>query len=704
MTFFESQCLFICDQISLEILDLNEVAVKRLGYSREDIIGKKITKLARPISRSALDIDFKNPFQNKEDIWVFTTKTSEKMVVQFTSHMINYAERPAKFVVAHYLNTKGNKSFSDPIISSKLGITNFPLAEIEWTPDLKVVRWSKKAEELFGWSEQEAISSDTLLVDFVYPDDLELVRNNLENTLSNKQLDLSIINRNITKQGKVIHCEWYNSLLYNSKGELSSVYSLVHDVTNRIEAREKLTRSMKSYLDLFNSINEAIYLLNKDGEILEVNDGVKFVFGYEPDEVLGKNYRVLGAPGKFDPGRLQKLIRNSTDRKNIKYEGWGRKKNGEVFPTEFSANPGTYFGQDVLIIIESDVSERKQAEENLKHREELFSELFKSSPIGIALLNNHKEVEMINDGFEHIFGYSEPEIKGLELDKVIVPEDEYEKAQVFSSTVKVSHFTGKRKTKDNRLIDVLIYAVPVIVDGKVIALYGIYVDITERKQTEEEIKKSLREKEVLLAEIHHRVKNNLAVITGLLELQSYNTKNNDARMVLRNSQMRVNSIALVHEKLYQNENLSRIDIHNYIEELSSVIQNTISTEIRDVKLHLDLDPIELAITQAIPCGLLLNEILTNSYKHAFEGESKGKIWISFKEIHDELVYTIKDNGRGLSAEDIPKGKTSSLGMKLIQTLGKQLNAKTSITSEEGARFEFRFKRASNPTFMINNSS
>ena len=704
MTFFESQCLFICDQISLEILDLNEVAVKRLGYSREDIIGKKITKLARPISRSALDIDFKNPFQNKEDIWVFTTKTSEKMVVQFTSHMINYAERPAKFVVAHYLNTKGNKSFSDPIISSKLGITNFPLAEIEWTPDLKVVRWSKKAEELFGWSEQEAISSDTLLVEFVYPDDLELVRKNLENTLSNKQLDLSIINRNITKQGKIIHCEWYNSLLYNSKGELSSVYSLVHDVTNRIEAREKLTRSMKSYLDLFNSINEAIYLLNKNGEILEVNDGVKFVFGYEPDEVLGKNYRVLGAPGKFDPGRLEKLMRNSTDRKNIKYEGWGRKKNGEVFPTEFSANPGTYFGQDVLIIIESDVSERKQAEENLKHREELFSELFKSSPIGIALLNNHKEVEMINDGFEHIFGYSEPEIKGLELDKVIVPEDEYEKAQVFSSTVKVSHFTGKRKTKDNRLIDVLIYAVPVIVDGKVIALYGIYVDITERKQTEEEIKKSLREKEVLLAEIHHRVKNNLAVITGLLELQSYNTKNNDARMVLRNSQMRVNSIALVHEKLYQNENLSRIDIHNYIEELSSVIQNTISTEIRDVKLHLDLDPIELAITQAIPCGLLLNEILTNSYKHAFEGESKGKIWISFKEIHDELVYTIKDNGRGLSAEDIPKGKTSSLGMKLIQTLGKQLNAKTSITSEEGARFEFRFKRASNPTFMINNSS
>lgn len=704
MTFFESQCLFICDQISLEILDLNDVAIRQLGYPREYIIGKKITDLAKPVSGSSLDIDFEDLSKNKEDVWVFITKSSEKMMVQFTAHLINYAEQPAKFIIAHNLNGSSKEEANEQTISSKLGITNFPLAEIEWTPNLKIIRWSKKAEELFGWTKEEAVGSDTLLIDFIYPEDLEIVRSNIEKTLSKKQVDVSITNRNVTKAGGVIHCEWYNSLLYNSKGELILIYSLVHDVTSRIEAREKLKRSMESYLDLFNSINEAIYLLNKSGEILEVNEGVKHVFGYEPEEILGKNYKILGAPGKFDPNRLNEIIEFSSEKKNSKFEGWGRKKNGEVFPTEFSVNPGNYFGQDVLIIIERDISYRKESEENLKQREELFSELFKTSPIGIALLNQHREVEMVNYGFEHIFGYSEAEIKGLELDKVIVPKKHYEEAQRFSSSFKVSQLSGKRKAKDGRLIDVLIYAVPVVVDGKIIAMYGIYVDMTERREAEEEIKKSLREKEVLLAEIHHRVKNNLAVITGLLELQSYNTENNDARMVLRNSQMRVNSIALVHEKLYQHENLSRIDMHNYIEELSSVIQNTISTEIRDIKLYLDLDPIELAITQAVPCGLLLNEILTNSYKHAFEGETKGKIWISFKEIDDELVYTIKDNGSGLSAKDIPKGKSSSLGMKLIQTLGKQLNAKTSISSEDGACFEFKFRRSANPTFIIKNSS
>ena len=321
-------------------------------------------------------------------------KVIKKLVVQFTAHMINYAERPARFVIAHSLNEKeGEQLEVNYSISSKLGITNFPLAEIEWTPELKVVRWSRKAEELFGWTEQEAINSNTLLVDFVYPEDFEFVKSNLEKTLRNKKVDVSITNRNITKEGKIIHCEWYNSLLYNSQGDLISIYSLVHDVTVRVEAREKLTRSMESYQDLFNSINEAIYLLNSKGEILEVNEGVRFVFGYEPEEVLGKNYKILGAPGKFDPNRLNEIMEFSGERQSSKFEGWGRRKNGEVFPTEFSANQGNYFGQDVLIIIERDISERRESEESLKQREELFSELFKSSPIGIALLNQHQEVE-----------------------------------------------------------------------------------------------------------------------------------------------------------------------------------------------------------------------------------------------------------------------------------------------------------------------
>lgn len=686
--------MFICDQISLEILDLNKVAVDRIGLPKDKILGKKLTDFARRQPSDVLNESGKDSSGYLDDIWMLECNSRTNRFVQFTAHMINYKNQPAKFVIAHDVTGIVTPESKEPVITTRSKITNFPMAEIEWTKDMKVIRWSDKAEELFGWTEEEALKSDTLLLDFVHPEDLPRVRERIVKTYKNEGDNISIVNRNIRKDGKVIHCEWHNSLLFNAKGELISIYSLVHDVSSRVEAREKLMRSIQSYLDLFNSINDAIYLLNADGEILEVNKGVKHVYGYEPREVLGKNYRILGAPGKFDENRLDQIKKEiKQNPNNKKYQGWGKKKNGEVFPTEFSVNPGNYFGEDVVIIIESDVSERIEAEQSLKHREELFRELFESSPIGIALLNQHKEVEMVNRGFENIFGFTEEEIKGLELDRIVVPEEGYDEAHEISKAETVRQVTGQRRRKDGKMIDVIIYAVPVVVDGETIALYGIYVDITDRKKAEEKVKRSLREKEVLLAEIHHRVKNNLAVITGLLELQSYNTKNTDAISVLKDSQRRVNSIALVHEKLYQNVNLSEIKIQNYIPELTSIISKTFNSKAASINIHFDLEDVNLVITQAIPCGLLLNEILTNCYKHAFKSKDSGDIWISFKKYRGEkLLFTIRDNGDGIPDADINSYKDKSLGMKLIKTLSKQLKSQTEIKSKDGTLFRFEFER------------
>ncbi len=694
VTFFESQCLFICDQISLEILDLNQVAVDCIGLSRDSILGKKLTDFAQRHATGGQKKTGHTSPGNLDDVWMLESKSGSNRFVQFTAHMINYKDQPAKFVIAHDITGVIAPESKEPVITTRSRITNFPMAEIEWTKDLRIIRWSDKAEELFGWTEEEALKSETLLLDFVHPEDLPMVKERIEKTYKNEGANISLVNRNVRKDGKVIHCEWHNSLLFNSKGELVSIYSLVHDVSSRVEAREKLTRSMQSYLDLFNSINDAIYLLNADGEILEVNEGVKNVYGYEPREVLGKNYKILGAPGKFDEDRLDQIKRDvKQNPRSKKYQGWGRKKNGEVFPTEFSANPGNYFGEDVVIIIESDVSERIEAEQSLKHREELFRELFETSPIGIALLNQHKEVEMVNEGFENIFGYTEEEIKGLELDRIVVPEEGYDEAHEISKAQTVRQLTGQRRRKDGKMIDVIIYAVPVVVDGQTIALYGIYVDITDRRKAEEKVKESLREKEVLLAEIHHRVKNNLAVITGLLELQSYNTKNREAISVLRDSQMRINSIALVHEKLYQSVNLSEIKIQNYIRELTNIISRTFDPKSSSIDIHFDLEDVNLVITQAIPCGLLLNEILTNCYKHAFRSKDSGDIWISFKKKKDgKLSFTIRDNGAGIPEEDLNSYKGKSLGMKLIRTISKQLKSDTEIKSQDGTIFKFEFEK------------
>jgi len=692
-SFFDAQPMFVCEQATLKILDVNEAAVQILGYSKKKFLKKTILDFGVQKSADNLNNEIQ-PSKNKviDKVWEFKTKAGEIIYFQLSAHLINYKGRPAKLVIAH--NISGiveGKSRKDKLLSSQLSLNNFPLAEIEWDSSLNIIRWSEKAEELFGYSEEEAVSTPRLLEKFIHEEDLYFVRDRIREAIEKGGQDVSVINRNIRKDGKVIYCEWYNSLLYNAKGEVVAIYSLTHDVTDREVALNNAKRGMRSYQDLFNSISDAIYMLDKDGVIIEVNEGLESMFGYRRREVVGKHKKMLAAPGKYDEERLKEIAKLARNGKPGKYEGWGRKKNGEIFPTEFLVNTGTYFGEEVLIVIERDISDRKESEEALKQREGLFSKLFNSSPIGIALLNEFREVEMVNDGFEQLFGYREDELKGLELDKVIVPEKRHEEAQKLSETDQVKEATEKRIRKDGTILDVIIYAVPVVVEKSVVGIYGIYVDITDRKAAEEQVRKSLKEKEMLLAEIHHRVKNNLAVITGLLELQSFSTESESAKRLLKDSQMRINSIALVHEKLYKSEDFSEVDINQYFKELSEVIQKTMSQGDTKVDVELNIESIQLPITQAIPCGLLLNEILSNSFKHAFEDRKEGIIKICLSNPADKLILKIQDDGIGLpDNSDIDINK--SMGMTLIKTLAKQLDAKFSFRNECGAVFEFEFQK------------
>lgn len=690
--FFETQPMFICDQVSLTILEANQAATSILGYSGNELLEKRILDIAERKAAGELKRVITNAGFSKQDkIWIFKTRDQKSLYFQLSAHLINYKGIPAKMVIAHTV-PEFEDAKNPQLLSSELNIQNFPMAEIEWNAHMKILGWSGKAEELFGYSEEEAINSPDLLVELIYKDDLEYVQKELEAAFAKRSRSLSIINRNVTKSGEVIYCEWYNSIMYNADGEPVSMYSLTHNVTAREEAMDNARRSMKSYQDLFHSISDTIYLLNADDVILEANNAMEHMYEYTREEVIGKKSYFLTAPGKFDEGRYKVIKEKAALGSASKYEGWRRRKNGEVFLAEILVSTGNYFGEQVLIVIERNISERKEYEEALKYREGLFSNLFNSSPIGIALLNAHKEVVMVNEGFEKLFGYSEVELKGLEIDRLIVPKQKHQDATKLSESDKVIEVTEQRLHKDGKVIDVIIYAVPVLVEGKVVGIYGIYVDITDRKKAEEQVRKSLREKEILLAEIHHRVKNNLAVITGLLELQSYSAENESARRILKDSQMRVNSIALVHEKLYQSEDFSEVSVNQYFRELASVVHKTMTTDEFNIDLELDIESIKLPITQAIPCGLLLNEILTNSFKHAFNGRKEGNIRIIFREKDNILNLNIRDNGMGLPLEHSENNVNSSLGMTLIKTLAKQLDATFDFKSENGAIFDFKFQK------------
>jgi len=226
-------------------------------------------------------------------------------------------------------------------------------------------------------------------------------------------------------------------------------------------------------------------------------------------------------------------------------------------------------------------------------------------------------------------------------------------------------------------------------DGIPVRACGTYQDITDRKKAEEKILRSLKEKEILLAEIHHRVKNNMAVISGLIQLQAEDVEDAHLRDILHESQMRIHSMAMIHEKLYQSAELSRIDYGEYIADLAHTISRTLRDEKKDIKINIHADEVALNINQAIPCALILNEIITNAFKHGFRYRKSGNINISVQKKNDKITITVENDGAPLPS-DFSLQSASTLGMTLIQTLSQQLDARLSYKNEKTVNISFEF--------------
>ena len=220
-------------------------------------------------------------------------------------------------------------------------------------------------------------------------------------------------------------------------------------------------------------------------------------------------------------------------------------------------------------------------------------------------------------------------------------------------------------------------------------------DITRQIENEKQIRRNLQEKEVMLSEIHHRVKNNLAVITGLLELEAGISENPEIVNVLRKAENRVRSMALVHEKLYQSESFAEIAFKPYITELTDFVKGYFTRSDLSVDFHFELEPVLLDINRAVPCGIILNEILTNGLKYAFPDRNSGSITLTLLESDREIRLTYRDDGVGIAEEtleQISAGQAATLGMELILALTRQLNGTLDITNHDGTRIELRFPR------------
>jgi two-component sensor histidine kinase len=213
--------------------------------------------------------------------------------------------------------------------------------------------------------------------------------------------------------------------------------------------------------------------------------------------------------------------------------------------------------------------------------------------------------------------------------------------------------------------------------------------ITERKRADEQIRASLREKEVLLKEIHHRVKNNLQIVSTLLDLQSGHTRDRQALEMFEESRGRVRSMALIHERLYRSQDLARVNFAEYVRQLADDLYRAYKVSSEAIVLELEVDAPPLPIDVAIPCGLLLNELMSNCFKHAFKAASGGLLRVTLRGDGRNIILTVADDGEGFPA-GIDFRNTATFGLQLVNTLVEQLQGEIELSAGRGSEFVVRF--------------
>jgi two-component sensor histidine kinase len=219
---------------------------------------------------------------------------------------------------------------------------------------------------------------------------------------------------------------------------------------------------------------------------------------------------------------------------------------------------------------------------------------------------------------------------------------------------------------------------------------GSCYDITDQKELVKQLEQSLDEKEILLKEIHHRVKNNLMIISSLLNLQSGYIKDKESQDIFKESQNRARSMALIHERLYKSSDLKKLDFSEYITSLATELFHTYVADPSLIKLQINVENIFLDINTAIPLGLIVNELITNSLKHAFPNGRKGEINVEFHEKGENCEFIVKDNGIGFP-KDIDYKKTDSLGLQIVTNLTNQIDGKIELNMKNGTEFKINFK-------------
>jgi PAS domain S-box-containing protein len=380
--------------------------------------------------------------------------------------------------------------------------------------------------------------------------------------------------------------------------------------------------------------------------------------------------------------------------KLLNFEADIRTKSGTIRTALFSGTIIPLGDEPALLTIGRDITDLKLAQDALFESEERFRAAFETSPDSIIIVDVvTNNIVDVSEGFVFNTGYSKEEVLGLDSLKIGAwadPSDRDRFYGAFTEDGRLHGFNADFRMKDGTIKRGLMSARTLELSGHP-HLFVIIRDITSLMEAQDQLKASLSEKEILIKEIHHRVKNNLQVISGLLNLQAYHITDPAGREVYKESQNRVITMALIHEELYQSTDLARVHFGGYIRNLCENLMISYGVDRDRIRLIVDAQRIDMVVDTAIPCGLIINELITNALKHAFPDGRGGEVSLTFRELEDEQYQLIiSDDGIGMP-EGMDSGKTGSLGMQLVRVLVEQLGGALEIERGEGTTFRITFK-------------
>jgi len=472
--------------------------------------------------------------------------------------------------------------------------------------------------------------------------------------------------------------------------KVNEVIIINSDLTERKGYEIIIKQQAEQYEEILNTSVNGFFIVNLKGEFVEANKALAEMSGYTREEMLKLRIRDLEVLDSDE--QMAKRIKMILENGGATFDSEHKRKDGKIYNVRVNVAHSKTRNEFIGFI--TDITKEKEAESQIYQSNLRFKLAEHAANIGVWDWEVKNDRVHWSEGLKNIFGYDSL--------------DNYSSAEFFLQHV---HPQDKKGVRENIQV-VLENNIPWYAEFRVIRkdkrviwlrssgklffndlegpdrMTGLVVDITDRKHNELMLSNSLKEKEMLLKEVHHRVKNNLQIISSLLYLQSLQINDKAVLEMLNISLNRIKSMALVHEFLYKSESLANIDFKQYVGELVSVIKASYGNKTVPVNINLDVHT-NIRFDQIVYCGLIINELISNSLKYAFNNRSSGEINISVSKKQNQYLLMVSDNGIGISdVNSLSKGE--SLGSKIINELTRQLKGAMKIISQKGTCVEIIF--------------